>query len=82
MKLYENIKKKYKELTDDELNKYVNIFLLHHVMTKSKLRKIAIKSTLKHLDNNNNSIFKDVDDYFDKYLVNKKPRTIVKSLSL
>ena len=81
MKLYENIKNKYKEFTEKDLNKYVNIFLLHHIMTKSRLRRIAIDSTLKHLDNNKINIFKDVDDYFDKFLKNE-PKTIKKSLSL
>tara|TARA_A100001015_G_C14603726_1_gene561460 strand:+ start:121 stop:591 length:471 start_codon:yes stop_codon:yes gene_type:complete len=81
MKLYENIKNKYKEFTDKDLNKYVNIFLLHQIMTKSRLRRIAIDSTLKHLDNNKINIFKDVDDYFDKFLKNE-PKTIKKSLSL
>lgn len=81
MKLYDNIKKKFKELTDQELNKYVNIYLLHHIMTTSRLRRIAIDTTLKHLENNKNPIFKDVDEYFEKYLKNN-PRKIVKSLSL
>jgi hypothetical protein len=81
MKLYENIQSKYKELTDKDLNKYVNIFLLHHIMTKSKLRKIAIDTTLKHLDNNKYPIFKEVGEYFNKYL-NNEPKNIKKSLSL
>lgn len=52
MKLYNEIKEKYKELTDDELSKYVNIYLLHHAMTNDNIRKTVLNATIEHLEDN------------------------------
>ena len=52
MKLFKLFENKYNELSKEELSKYVNIYLLHHIMTDSTLRSSMISATVKHLENN------------------------------
>lgn len=57
MKLFRLLQDKYKTLSDDELSKYVNIYILHQVMTTNDVRHKLIEATMEHLEDNRKSIF-------------------------
>lgn len=57
MKLFRLLQDKYKTLTDDELSKYVNIYILHQVMTTNDVRHKLIEATMEHLEDNTKAIF-------------------------
>lgn len=57
MKLFRLLQEKYKTLSDDELSKYVNIYILHQVMTTNDVRHKLIEATMEHLEDNRNPIF-------------------------
>mgnify|MGYP006106275537 FL=1 len=57
MKLFRLLQDKYKTLSDDELSKYVNIYILHQVMTTNDVRCKLIDATMEHLEDNRKSIF-------------------------
>ena len=52
MKLFRLFQEKYKNATQEELSKYVNIYLLHHAMTNKDIRRTLIKATVDHLEDN------------------------------
>ena len=52
MKLFRLFQEKYKNATQEELSKYVNIYLWHHAMTKKDIRRTLIKATVDHLEDN------------------------------
>lgn len=56
MKLYRVFQDRYKELSNEELSKYVNIYLLHNIMSNKDLRKTLISETINHLQDNRNPI--------------------------
>ena len=61
MKLYDEIKNRYKEITDTELDKSVIIFLIWKIMRNNNLRKISIELMNKQLENNKIDFFKELD---------------------
>ena len=61
MKLYDEIKNRYKEMTDTELDKSVIIFLIWKIMKNNNLRKISIELMNKQLENNKIDFFKELD---------------------
>ena len=61
MKLYDEIKNRYKEMTDTELDKSVIIFLIWKIMRNNNLRKISIELMNKQLENNKIDFFKELD---------------------
>jgi hypothetical protein len=56
MKLYRIFQERYKELSNEELSKYVNIYLLHNIMSNKDLRKTLIVETINHLQDNRKPI--------------------------
>lgn len=56
MKLYRVFQERYKELSNEELSKYVNIYLLHNIMNNKDLRKTLITETINHLQDNRKPI--------------------------
>ena len=56
MKLYRVFQDRYKELSNEELSKYVNIYLLHNIMNNKDLRKTLITETINHLQDNRKPI--------------------------
>ena len=56
MKLYRVFQERYKELSNEELSKYVNIYLLHNIMNNKDLRKTLITETINHLQDNKKPI--------------------------
>lgn len=61
MKLYNEIKNRYKEMTDTELDKSVITFLIWKIMRNNNLRKISIELMNKQLENNKIDFFKELD---------------------
>ena len=57
MRLYKEFKEKYKEITDEELDRYTVIYLLYKVMSDGKLRKGSIETCVKILEENNKTEF-------------------------
>ena len=70
MKLFRAFQEKYNKLSEKELSKYVNVYLLHHVMTNSELRKKLIDATLENLEDNSKPIINIINE--NKLLTNKK----------
>ena len=56
IKLFRLFQEKYTNLSNDELENNLNIYLLHHVMTNKDLRKVLIESTIEHLEDNKKPI--------------------------
>jgi len=56
MKLYRVFQDRYKDLSNEELSKYVNIYLLHNIMSNKDLRKTLITETINHLQDNRKPI--------------------------
>ena len=52
MKLFRLFQQRYKDVSQEELSKYVNIYLLHKVMTEKDVRRTLITATMDHLKNN------------------------------
>ena len=52
MKLYNELKTKYKELNDEELDKNIVVFLLTKIMSNKKLLPASIKTIDKLFENN------------------------------
>lgn len=52
MKLYDELKTKYKELNDEELDKNIVVFLLTKIMSNKKLLPASIKTIDKLFENN------------------------------
>jgi hypothetical protein len=66
MTLYDEFKKKWKELNDSELDKRINIFLLWRIMKNKDTNKVAIQSVLKKLDNpKKHSIFDELKEFIE-----------------
>ena len=52
MKLYDELKKKYKELNDEELDKNIVVFLLTKIMSNKELLPASIKTIDQLFENN------------------------------
>lgn len=72
MKIYKEFKTKWRELTDTELDKRINIYLMWKMMKDSESNKFALHTVLKHLENPKKvDIFNDLKEFMnisDKYL--------------
>ena len=74
MKLFRLFQKRYKNVTDEELSKYVNIYLLHHAMTNKDIRGQLVRATMDHLNNNNLPILNLTPEILKKQKKNLKFR--------
>lgn len=72
MKLYRVFQERYKELSNDELSKYVNIYLLHNIMSNSDLRRTLIQETINHLQDNREPIMNLTPNLVKRKKKNKK----------
>jgi hypothetical protein len=72
IKLYDEFKKKWRELTDKELDKRVNTYLLWKMMKNSKTNRLALHTVLNHMENpNKNDLFEGIKEFMvisDKYM--------------
>ena len=66
MKIFKLFENKYNELSNEELSKYVNVYLLHQIMTNSELRGSMISATIKHLEDNRKDILEIVNSDLKK----------------
>ena len=66
MKLYNELKTKYKKLTDKELEESVVIYLLSKIMRDNNIRPITIKTIDKIYENGCGSYFEELENYIDK----------------
>ena len=66
MKLYQEFKKKWKKMTDEELDKKVNVFLIWKMMRDKNMNKFALHTVLNHLETPKNvDIFEDLKQFFE-----------------
>ena len=65
MKLYDEFKKKYKKINNEELDKNIIIYLLTKIMRDKKLRPWSIKTVNNMLDNHKIKFFNE----FEKFLI-------------
>ena len=64
MKLYKEFKNKWKTLTDTELDKRINIYLMWKMMKNPTTNRLALHTVLKHFENpNSNNIFNDIQEF-------------------
>ena len=72
MKLYKEFKEKWMELTETELDKRINIYLMWKMMKDRESNKFALHTVLKHLENpGKTDIFSDLKEFMNisnKYL--------------
>ena len=72
IKLYSEFKNKWKELTDTELDKRVNIYLLWKMMKDRETNRYALHTVLKHMETpGKKDLFEDIKDFIkisDKYM--------------
>lgn len=72
MKLYKEFKDKWKYLTDNELDKRINIYLLWKTMKDRQANKFALHTVLKHFENPKKvDILNDLKEFMvisDKYM--------------
>ena len=66
MKLFRLFQQRYKDVSQEELSKYVNIYLLHKVMTEKDVRRTLITATMNHLKNNKLPILNLTPDILKK----------------
>jgi len=63
MKLYNEFKKRWKSLTDKELDKKVNTFIIWKMMRDSSINKFTISTVLSSLENKNIDIFSELQQF-------------------
>jgi hypothetical protein len=68
MKLYTELKNKYSEINDEELNKNIVVFLLTKIMRSKHLMTTSIKTIDDMFDNNKLDFF----DEIEKKIINTK----------
>ena len=68
MKLYSELKNKYSEINDEELNKNIVVFLLTKIMRNKHLMTSSIKTIDDMFDNNKLDFF----DEIEKKIINMK----------
>ena len=68
MKLYNEFKDKYKEITDEELDKSIVVFILSHIMRSKDLRPFSIKTIDNYYEKGKrkNDFFKDLESFLKK----------------
>ena len=74
MKLYSEFKDKYKEISDEELDKSIIIYILSHIMRSNDLRPFSIKTIDKYYEKGKrkNDFFKDLELFLKKKSQNQK----------
>ena len=68
MKLYSELKNKYSEINDEELNKNIVVFLLTKIMRNKHLMTASIKTIDDMFDNNKLDFFNEIE----KKIINTK----------
>ena len=64
MKLYKEFKSKWKTLTDTELDKRINIYLMWKMMKDPTSNRLALHTVLKHFENpTSTNIFNDIQEF-------------------
>ena len=63
MKLYNELKKKWKMLTDEELDKKINIFIIWNIMREKNMNKFTISTIMDSLENKNIDIFQELKNF-------------------
>jgi len=64
MKLYKEFKNKWRTLTDTELDKRINIYLMWKMMKNPTTNRLALHTVLKHFENpKSNNIFNDIQEF-------------------
>jgi hypothetical protein len=64
MKLYKEFKNKWRTLTDTELDKRINIYLMWKMMKNPTTNRLALHTVLKHFENPKSSnIFNDIQEF-------------------
>ena len=68
MKLYNEFKDKYKEISNEELDKSIVVFILSHIMKNKDLRSFSIKTIDNYYDKGKrkNDFFKDLESFLKK----------------
>ena len=66
MKLYDVFKEKWKQMTDKELDKRINVFLLWKMMRSKDLNRFALNLVLEHFESLNKiKIFEELKQFID-----------------
>lgn len=72
IKLYEEFKNKWKKLTDKELDKRINIYILWKMMKDGKTNRLALHTVLNHMENpKKQELFEGIKEFMnisDKYM--------------
>jgi hypothetical protein len=66
MKLYQEFKKTWKKMTDNELDKRINTFLLWKLMKDREINRFTLHTVMKHLENPNKvNIIDEMKEFID-----------------
>ena len=63
MKLYNEFKKKWKQLTDEELDKKINTYIIWKMMRTRNINKFTISTVMASLENNNINVFDELQKF-------------------
>lgn len=65
MKLYNEMKTRYKEINDEELDKRINVYLMWKIMSDRHLNKFTLHTILNNLENppKKNEILKEISQF-------------------
>ena len=66
MKLFRLFQKRYKDVSDGELSKYINVYLLHEAMNDKNIRETLIHATMDHLNDNSLPILNLTPEVLEK----------------
>ena len=74
MKLYSEFKDKYKEISNEELDKSIVVYILSHIMRSNDLRPFSIKTIDNYYEKGKrkNDFFKDLEFFLQKKSQNQK----------
>ena len=66
MKLYQEFKKTWKKMTDNELDKRINTFLLWKLMKDKEINRFTLHTVMKHLEDPNKvNIIDEMKEFID-----------------
>lgn len=65
MKLYDEFKKKYKKITDSELEDSIVVYLLSRIMRNNELRPFSIKTIDKMYEKGRIDFFEELENYIE-----------------
>jgi len=64
MKLYNEMKTRYKEINDEELDKRINVYLMWKIMSDRHLNKFTLHTILQNLESpKKNEILKEISQF-------------------